>query len=76
MKTIKIFTNLGLVVLLAGLAHAGGIKPVTIPQQVLTYEAGHYLAGQLVPLGFDAFGYNYQARLFRGYYAKIGRAHV
>ena len=69
MKTIKIFTNLGLVVLLAGLAHAGGIKPVTIPQQVLTYEAGHYLAGQLVPLGFDAFGYNYQARLFRGYYA-------
>lgn len=52
-------------------AHAGGrARPsVTIPQKTLTYPAGHYLEGQLIPLGFDAFGYNYQAHGFRGYYA-------
>lgn len=71
MKTIKILITICSAVLLAGLAHAGKLKPspVTIPQQILTYSAGYYLAGELVPLGFDAFGYNYQAHAFRGYYA-------
>lgn len=70
MKTIKTFTTLSLALMLAGVAYAGPKpKPVTIPQRVLTYQTGHYLAGQLVPLGFDPFGYNYNARVFEGYYA-------
>jgi hypothetical protein len=57
--------------MLAGSAQAGPSteSSVTIPQQVLTYPAEHYLGSQLISLGFDPFGYNYQARSFRGYYA-------
>jgi hypothetical protein len=32
------------------------------------YSAGHYLAGQAIPTGFDAYGYNYQAHMFSGSY--------
>ncbi|MCW4012003.1 MAG: hypothetical protein NWF07_03325, partial [Candidatus Bathyarchaeota archaeon] len=28
----------------------------------------HYLAGQLIPTGFDDYGYNYQGHMFRGSY--------
>jgi len=71
MKSMKIFTSLSVAILLAGSAHAGvgNTSAVTIPDQVLVYPTGHYLAGQRLPLGDDPFGYNYQARSFRGYYA-------
>jgi hypothetical protein len=71
MKTIKAFTTFSLAIILAGMLSAAKAAPtaVTIPQQVLTYQPGHYLAGQLIPLGFDVYGYNYQAHMFRGYYA-------
>lgn len=67
---MKLLVSLGIALLLAGSAQAGKPRPtcVTIPQQVLTYSEGYYLAGQLIPLGFDAFGYNYQAHKFKGYY--------
>ena len=78
MKTIKLLVCLGVAVLFAGLSPVGAqtlqksqkpTKPLctTIPQQVLVYSEGHYLAGQLIPLGSDIFGYNYQAHKFKGY---------
>jgi len=41
----------------------------------LYYSAGHYLAGTLIPVGYDAYGYNYQAHMFNGSYANayLGR---
>jgi hypothetical protein len=41
----------------------------TIKDGVVTYSAGHYLAGQPLQTGYDAYGYNYQAHMFSGYYA-------
>lgn len=38
---------------------------------VLLYPDGHYLAGQPLPLGFDPYGYNYQAHMFVGSYANV-----
>jgi hypothetical protein len=43
----------------------------TIQKGVLEYGVGHYLAGQPVRVGFDIYGYNYQAHLFNGLYANI-----
>jgi hypothetical protein len=46
-----------------------------ISDGVVQYSAGHYLAGTSLMTGYDAFGYNYQAHMFRGYYANayLGR---
>jgi hypothetical protein len=46
-----------------------------IQDGVLTYSAGHYLAGEPLTIGYDIFGYNYQAHLFNGSYANayLGR---
>lgn len=41
----------------------------TIQEGVLVYSVSHYLAGQPLPLGFDDYGYNYQAHMFNGSYA-------
>ena len=43
----------------------------TIQDGTLTYSTGHYLAGKPLMLGFDPYGYNYQAHMFRGYYANV-----
>jgi hypothetical protein len=43
----------------------------SIQDGILAYSAGHYLAGELLSTGFDAYGYNYQARLFKGSYANV-----
>lgn len=40
-----------------------------IKDGVLTYSAGHYLEDEPLTLGFDAYGYNYQGRMFKGSYA-------
>lgn len=47
-----------------------GAKPsgVSIADQEIVYRPGTYLAGQVIPVGFDAYGYNYQAQMFKGYY--------
>jgi hypothetical protein len=42
-----------------------------IQDGVLTYSAGHYLAGQPLETGYDIFGYNYHAHLFVGSYANV-----
>ena len=44
---------------------------VTIQDGVLTYSAGHYLEGEPIMIGFDAYGYNYQAHMFSGSYANV-----
>jgi hypothetical protein len=35
----------------------------------IRYPVGHYLADQLVPIGFDPYGYNFQEHIFLGSYA-------
>ena len=42
-----------------------------IKDGVLTYSAGHYLEGKPLKVGYDVFGYNYEARLFNGSYANV-----
>jgi len=39
-----------------------------IQDGVLTYSAGHYLGGQPLQIGYDAYGYNYQGHMFKGSY--------
>lgn len=41
----------------------------TIQSGEINYSAGHYL--DTVGVGYDAFGYNYQAHMFRGSYANV-----
>lgn len=43
----------------------------TLKDGILTYSTGHYLSGQPLKVGFDAYGYNYQAHLFNGSYANV-----
>ena len=49
----------------------GGKSPggTTIQDGIITYSAGHYLAGEPIQTGYDIFGYNYQAHMFNGLYA-------
>ncbi len=44
---------------------------VTLKQGVIKYSTGHYLAGQPIPVGYDIYGYNYQAHMFNGSYANV-----
>lgn len=48
---------------------------VVIQDETLTYSAGHYLAGEPLQIGYDPYGYNYQAHMFNGSYANayLGR---
>lgn len=47
----------------------------TIQDGILTYSTGHYLAGEPLQTGVDAYGYNYQGLKFDGSYANtyLGR---
>ena len=40
----------------------------TIKDGTIVYSATHYLAGQPIKTGFDAYGYNYQGHMFSGSY--------
>lgn len=68
------FLMVVLILLLASTpAHANGRDKscVRIQDGVLTYWAGHYLAGQPMRPGYDIFGYNYQAHQFNGFLANV-----
>jgi hypothetical protein len=54
-----------LILLTAFAAPAARAACVTIKAGTLNYSTG-YLAGQPLKVGFDAYGYNYQAHLFNG----------
>jgi len=41
----------------------------TIQSGRLLYSPGHYLGGEPLQVGYDPFGYNYNAHMFRGSYA-------
>lgn len=56
---------------LAAPALAKGAKGVAIQDGVLKYAPGHYFAGQPLVVGFDPYGYNYQAHMFSGSYANV-----
>lgn len=59
------------VLLTAGfMARGGKFSDCTkIQNGVLTYSAGHYLEEEPLAVGYDIYGYNYQAHMFNGYYA-------
>jgi hypothetical protein len=60
------------VALIAAPVMAGKPSDCTrIQDGVLTYSAGHYLEGEPLTIGYDIFGYNYQAHLFVGSYANV-----
>lgn len=66
--------KLGLVLVvlaLLALPSAANAVCTTLKDGVLTYSTGHYLAGQPLKVGFDPYGYNYQAHLFNGSYANV-----
>lgn len=44
---------------------------VSIQDGVLTYSAGHYLDEEPLVVGYDDYGYNYQAHFFKGSYANV-----
>lgn len=50
-------------------------KGVRIQDGLLTYSAGHFLAGEPLQIGYDPYGYNYQGHMFEGSYANayLGR---
>lgn len=76
-KILTVLLGLMVVAFLAGIfttsaiAKKGGKKAdcISIQDGILTYSSGHYLAGEPLKVGFDAYGYNYQAHMFNGYYA-------
>jgi hypothetical protein len=72
-KVLRIFLVLAVVALIIGITYDNAIAQKsdcdTVKGRTILYSSGHYL--ELVhPIkpGFDAFGYNYQAHLFNGYY--------
>lgn len=70
MKPIKILMGLICCLLLAGISDAN-TNCTKIQDGVLTYSTGHYLAGEPLKVGYDIYGYNYQAHMFNGYYANV-----
>ena len=80
MKKLAILGMVPLVVVMA-LAVAmpalagNGNGCATIQDGSLTYSTGHYLGGEPLKVGYDIYGYNYQAHMFNGYYANayLGR---
>ena len=43
----------------------------TIQDGVLNYSVGHYLEDEPLQVGYDIFGYNYQAHMFNGLVANV-----
>jgi hypothetical protein len=72
-RTVMIWVVLALVVaLIATPVMAGKPSDCTrIQDGILQYRSGHYLEGELLKVGYDIYGYNYQAHLFVGSYANV-----
>jgi hypothetical protein len=69
-KLFVAMITLGFVISISSLAKAEE-ECISIQDGEIVYSAGHYLEGQPIPTGFDAYGYNYQAHLFSGSYANV-----
>jgi hypothetical protein len=72
-KVVIPFVCVIIILGMVGASFAAGC--VTLKSGLIQYSAGHYLAGQPIKLGYDAYGYNYQAHMFNGSYANayLGR---
>ena len=72
-RTVMISLMLVLVVALIAtpIMAKGGKTCTRIQDGELGYSAGHYLEGTPLTIGYDIFGYNYQAHLFNGYYCNV-----
>lgn len=70
---ITLLLALGMTTTIAGADTPPPDKPdcTKIQDGVITYSATHYLAGQPLEVGYDDYGYNYQAHLFNGTYANV-----
>jgi hypothetical protein len=72
-----IFILIAVIVLLLSTSVASAEPPpdkiecTKIQSGVLLYSSGHYLEGQPLVVGYDAYGYNYQAHMFSGSYANV-----
>ena len=78
MKRTLAFTIVMLIVLMLAMAGTAAAAPKADKTEVYTITAGevyysqeHYLGGQPIPMGFDEFGYNYQAHFFKGSYVNV-----
>lgn len=74
-KTAFILIALILLAIPSVVTAGDGDACTTIQEGVLMYSEGHHLEGQPLMLGYDPFGYNYQAHMFNGSYANayLGR---
>jgi len=70
-KKILAISAILLLLMSTGLVMAKKDNGTTIQDGVLTYSAGHYLAGEPLMIGYDPWGYNYQAHMFKGFYANV-----
>lgn len=70
-KLAFIFITLVLLTIPPIVAADGGDSCTTIQDGELTYSSGHYLYGQPLKVGYDIYGYNYQAYMFNGSYANV-----
>jgi hypothetical protein len=43
----------------------------TIQDGIIQYSTGHYLEGEPLTVGYDPYGYNYQAHMFNGSTANV-----
>ncbi|UCG56646.1 MAG: hypothetical protein JSU70_17500 [Phycisphaerales bacterium] len=72
MKSAKILLAIVCCLILVGVSVAKKDDGcVTIQDGLIEYSPGHYLAGTPIQVGYDPFGYNYQAHLFNGSYANV-----
>ncbi len=74
MKKALVFTlaailALAMIMPLATPALAAQKNCTTLQDRTILYSSTHYLAGKPIPLGYDPYGYNYQAHMFNGSYA-------
>ncbi|MCB0047668.1 MAG: hypothetical protein KDD92_19760 [Caldilineaceae bacterium] len=70
-KALFAMLLMALLVVPSAATAAPKITCTVIQDGILTYSAGHYLAGEPFVMGYDAYGYNYQAHMFKGSYANV-----
>lgn len=73
-RLITLATLIAVFLLLALPVAADDPTCATIQSDNIVYPAGHYLAGQPVGMGTDAYGFNYTAQRFSGWFvnAQLG----
>ncbi len=68
-KIVVVLLVVALLMAFCGSAIAVKPEGTGIKEGVLKYSSKHFLSGQPLTLGYDIFGYNYNAHMFNGFYA-------